>query len=209
MATKQETINRFHLYFDDGSALSSQEESDLYDKILFQVISNRPWEIYKKEHSGTQSTSVPYITLPSDFCFLTQNANHTSSDWAAQGPVVFVGSSYSPYPVVSWSDRRQYRNSAGYAYLDIVNSRLYFTSQPTSAQAVEFDYHFVPTALTSGQSPTFPARFHDIIYHGMLVDVNIIEMSDKAKSYAPENQKRYDDYLAAMAYWNSQLIQLN
>jgi len=206
--TKSDIITRFHLQYDDMSELSTQEESDLFDQIYTKVCTDRPWEFTRKVATGTQSTTVPYIALPADFAYLLQNANGEQVDTEANYPVIYVGTQYTPYKVVTFADRRRYLNKDGYAYIDIVNSRLYFTLQPTSANVVEYDYCATPVAITNNNSPAFPARFHDIIYYGMTVDANIIAMSDKAKSYAPENQQKYDDYLASMAYWNANLLQL-
>jgi len=206
--TKAEIIAKFHLFMDDTTELSSAEESDLFDKWYNKVMSNRPWEILRVPGTGTQSTTVPYIALPSDFAYLTQNHDDTGNNSYGEFPVIFVGANYDPYKVVNYADRRQYRTHGNVAYIDIVNSRLVFTVQPTAANAVEFDYIKVPAALTTGQSPVFPARFHDIIYHGMCTDEFVIEQSDKAKSYRAENLAAYNGYLEDMAFWNSQLIQM-
>lgn len=206
--SKGDILKKFELYYDDGTSLSSQEESDLFDKIYDAVCSVRPWEILRKVFTGTTSTSVPYIDLPSDFQYLSENGNYSTPDYIARGPVVFVGTNYTPYQVVSFADRRQYRTQSEVCYIDIVNNRLYFTVQPTTVQPVEFDYIHIPPPLALNESPIFPARFHDIFYHGMVIDQNIIEMSDKAKSYAPENKRYYEDTLKDMAYWNSKLVQL-
>jgi hypothetical protein len=206
--TKLETVTKFGLYMDDTSELSTDESSDLYDKVYSKVCADRPWEFTKTAFSGTTSTTVPYIALPSNFAYLVQNYNTPDISTEASRPIVFVGTTYDPYQVVSFSDRRQYRDQDGYCYIDVVNGRLYFTKQPASAVSVEFDYCAIPTALANGDSPAFPARFHDIIYHGMCIDSFIIQQSDKAKSYAPEHKTAYKDYLSDMAYWNSQLIQM-
>jgi len=205
--TKAEIITKFNLYMDDTSELSSQEESDLFDKVYRKINAMMPWEYTKSEGSGTTSTSVAYISLPSDFLFLTQNANHTTSNYEAEFPVIYRGSDYTEYEVISWSDRRQYRNS-NKAYVDYPNSRLYFTKTPTVAESVEFDYHASQTALTSGQSPSFPEQFHDAIYHYMCADSFTIQQSDKAKSYAKENWSNAEDIINEMKYWNSQLVQI-
>jgi hypothetical protein len=205
--TKGEIITKFTLYLDDQSELSSQEASDLFDKIYRKINASRPWEGTKKEGTGTQSTSVPYVSLATDFLYLTQNKNFSRSGEYAYGPVVLVGAQYTPYQVVSWSDRRQYRDKSGYAYIDLPNSRLYFTLQPVSADSVEYDYHSQMPALATGDTPWFPEEFHDAIYHGMCVDDFVIQQSDKAKSYQNVHEKQYADYLTNMAYWNSRLIQ--
>jgi len=199
--TKSEIITKFRLFMDDTTELSTQEESDLFDKIYLQVTSDRPWEFTKKAFTGTQSTSVPYIALPSDFAYLAIGKG-------GEKPVILVGSTYEPYEVINFADRRSYVNKKGYAYVDIVNNNLVFTAQPTDTLAVEYDYCAVPASLNSGQSPAFPARFHDIIYHGMCADEFMIEQSDKLKSYRNENLNKYRDYMDLMAYWNSRLVQI-
>lgn len=206
--TKSQIITKAQLYLDDASELSTQEFSDLFDKVYRIINSSRPWEGTKKEGTGTTSTSVPYVALETDFLYLTANNNATDNSVEASGPVVFRGTNYSPYKVVSWSDRRHYRDADGYAYIDFANGRLYFTKQPAVAESVEYDYHAQMPALGNNDSPWFPAEFHDAIYHLMCVDDFIIQQSDKAKSYASDNQKAADKILESMAYWNSQLVQI-
>lgn len=207
--TKGDIITKFELYMDDTTELSSQEESDLFDKIYSKVCDERPWQFARSAGTGTTSISVPYIALPSDFSYIANDGNRTDIASYAEGPIVFVGPNLSPYRVINFSDRRQYTDQDGYVYVDIANLRLYFTKQPASALAVEFDYQAVPASLTTTQSPAFPARFHDVLYHGMCSDDFIIQQSDKAKSYASEHKGAYDGYISRMALWDSRLVQLN
>lgn len=206
--TKSEIITKAQLYLDDTSELSTQEFSDLFDKMYRKVNADRPWEGTKKEASTTTSASVPYVALESDFLYLTANHNFTDSSYEANRPVVFRGANYSPYKVVSWSDRRQYRDVENYAYVDFANSRLYFTKQPTVVEAVEYDYHAQQAALSNSESPWFPAEFHDMLYHFMVSDDFMIQHSDKAKSYASENWAAGNAILERMYYWNAQLVQM-
>lgn len=203
--TKQETLTKFELYLDDMTELSSSEQSDLYDKIYRRVSSDRPWEATKKEFSGTANGET--LALPSDFLYLTANNNYTTSAEYADMPVIFIGSTYQPYKVVSWSDRRQYRNRSNVAWIDWVNGNLVFAKDPGS-KAVEYDYHAQMPVPALDESPWFPAEFHDVLYHGMCVDDFIINQSEKAKSYQQEHQRQYDMYIRDMSYWNSQLIQM-
>lgn len=193
---------------DDSSDLSSAEEINLFEKIYQKVSAEKPWEGTKTYTTGTLSTSVPYVSLATDFSFFTSNTNYTQNNEYANGPAILVGDTYRAYPIVSWSDRRQYLNQDGYAYLDYANSRIYFTKQPATAESYEYDYHKVPAALGASDSPWFPARYHDVIVHGMCVDSFIIQQSDKAKSYAQEHQTQYNRILGDMEYWNSQLVQV-
>ena len=205
--TKTEIIEKAQLYLDDSSELSSQEFSDLFDKCYRIINADRPWEGTKTAFTGSTVAGVAYVALPSNFLYLTANNNYNDQSEYANGPVVFRGADYTPYPVVSWSDRRQYRDQ-NMAYVDFAGSKLYFTVTPTVAEAVEYDYHAQQTALTTNQSPWFPAEFHDALYHMMTADDFIIQQSDKAKSYRSENLKAAKDIMESMAYWNSQLVQL-
>jgi hypothetical protein len=207
--TKSQLKDKFVLYLDDMSELSDAEVDELFDTKYNMVNSDRPWEGTKAEATGTTSTSVPYISLPSDFLYLTQNNNYTeTASELAKNPVIFVGADYAPYKVVSWSDRRQYREQANTAWLDIPNSRLVFAKQPVSALAVEYDYFKIMPALTDSDEPWFPAVYHEIMYHAMCIDDFIIQQSEKAKSYKKEHEDMYRDYLRRMAQWNASLIQL-
>jgi hypothetical protein len=206
--TKSQIIVKAQLYLDDMSELSTQEFSDLFDKMYRKVNSNRPWEGTKKEGSTTTSTSLQYVPLATDFLFLTQNANYTDSSDAAARPVIFRGDSYKKYEVVSWDDRRQYRNSDAHAWIDFPNKLLYFSKIPTVVESVEYDYHSAMPALALSESPWFPESYHDVLYHLMVADDFMIQQSDKAKSYRNDNLKAAEEYLDDMAYWNSQLCQI-
>lgn len=198
--TGSQIIAKFQLYTDDASEMSSQEELDLLNKIYHQVLDEKDWEFLKKEFSGTTSTSVPYIALPSDFKNIT--VNYDDRDGHPQ-QVVFVGPNYDPYIVIPFSQRRKYRDAGNYCYIDRRQSRLYFTKQPTQALAVEFDYIYVPDDLTTATSPVFDTNHHDIIYHGMRMEFYSIEQTDKARSYYLEDQQMYTKLLTRMANINS------
>jgi hypothetical protein len=195
--TKQQIITKFELYMDDMSELSTTESEQLFDKVYNKVNSSRPWEGTKAEFSDTAP-----ITLPDDFLFLTQNYNYTNENEYGSGPVVFVNG--DAIPVVNWSDRNRY--TSGVAYLDMRNNMLEFKDS-NDGKTVSFDYHASMPTLLNTESPWFPAVYHDVIYHGMCVDEFMIQLTDKAKSYAQEHQKQYDSYLSQLALWNARLIQ--
>lgn len=209
--TASEIISNFELYVDDSTELSTSEELALLNKIYKKIFTSRPWEFAKKTASG--SISGLEITLPSDFAYLCPNYQYTDNSVSSQqnsSPIViFVGSNYTPIKVVNFSDRRQYLNSVGYAYIDSRQGKLVFTAQPTET-TYEFDYVFVPADLTITDSPAVPIGFMDAIshaiYHGMAVDDMIIQLFDKAKSYAEVNEKKYQSYIADMAYINANLL---
>lgn len=205
--TKQEIITKAQLYLDDMSDLSKGEMGQLFDKMYNKINTSRPWEGTKKEFSGVTDGNN-YVSLPTDFLNLTENSNQTDSSYEAGRPVVFFDVTYTPLKVVSWSDRRQYRQSGSHAYVDIAGSKLYFTNTPASGKSVEFDYFSQMPTLALDEYPWFPAEFHDTIYHMMVSDDYMIQQSDKSKSYAAENRAAGEQFLEQMIMWNARLIQI-
>lgn len=209
--TVAEIISKFELFVDDMTELSASEELALVNKFFKKIFISRPWEFAKKTKSG--SISGIEIDLPTDFAYLYPNYNYTDnsigSEQNSSPVVIYVGSNYSPIKVINWSDRRRYYNQSGYAYVDISRNKLVFTVQPNET-TYEFDYIYIPADLTANGSLPVPIGVSDAmghaIYHGMCVDDMIIQLFDKAKSYAEENQARYQSYLNDIAYINSNLL---
>jgi len=187
MTTTQEILTRYELQVDDASELSSTEELALANEVYNEICNERDWEWLKSTFTGNTSTTVDYIALPSNFRQITPNKNNES--------VVFVGSDYSEYKVIPFSSRRDYRDADGYCYIDVPNSRLVFTLQPTEVKAVEYDYMTNPTDLTTSlvtpSVPLFNSKFWNVISYGMASKFNNIELSEKASSYQKENQLEY------------------
>lgn len=210
--TGAEIIAQFEQYVDDLTELSTTQELILVNKIYHKICDLRPWEFLKKEKTGTMTTTTT-IAFPDDFSHLLENFNYTdnsiSTEINSKPCVVFIssngGSTYNPFRVVNWSDRRQYVNTNGVCYIDYAASVITFPYAQSSGALYNFDYKSVPTNLTTGTSPVFPDRFQHAIYHGMAVDDMIIQLFDKARSYAKENQGAYKDYVDSMALWNANL----
>jgi hypothetical protein len=212
--TIQEVIALFQLYSDNSTELSESEEVVLANKKIQEIASDRPWEALKAQASGSISNSgTEYsITLPADFAFFTENNQTTDTsvgvDNNASPKVVFVGTNYAPYQIVNFSDRRQVRNMTRYAYLDLANSKIVFCGNPSAdGSTYEFDYIKVPATLALADTVTFPpARFQEMIAHAMAVDEELIEKFPRVNSYAKDNEFKYDNYLTALAYWNSNFV---
>lgn len=191
--TGQNIIDLFHTLTDDTSELSTTEELALANRI-YKKICIKPYEFLKKEATGTLSDTVPYIALPADFCFIPDTPVDDYSK------MVYVNG--SPIRVVSFSDRRE----QGVAYVDMTNSRLVLSTQP-KAVTYSFDYIRIPADLTLTTSPVFPVA-NEAIAFGMATDSFIIQQWDKAKSYANENQAKYESGIRDIDYYNSNLITL-
>jgi hypothetical protein len=212
MSTATELITIFETQVNDVTELSTSEELSLMNRVYQRVCNSRPWEFLKTPLTGTMSGSGVdgyYITQPADFGYFYENnewTDNTISNGATSAPIViYVGASKSPYKVINYSDRYKYLGSTGYAYLDLANSKIYFTGTPVST-TYYMDYIKVPATLVGASTPVIPTRFQDILVFGMATENDIIQLSPKAKSYAPENLSLYEQYLDDMALWNSRLI---
>jgi len=207
-------LNKFYLQVDDSSQLSDDEALELANDVYNDVANDREWEWLKASATGTTSTTVDYIALPSDFKNIVPNYNRYGINFGSAGvpvgysgdngseygstAVVFVWSTYTPYLVIPASQRMNHRDTSGFCYIDVPNKRLVFTKQPTSAEAIQYDYIKIPTDITASTSPIFDARFHKILAFGMAVQFNLLEQTDKALSYYKENSIQYEKTLGQM-----------
>jgi hypothetical protein len=206
----RDIITKFEQYVDDTTELSSQQELDLLDKVYQKVCMERDWEFLKAPASGTFSLNTPNIILPDNFSHLCENNQYTDNNMPVENnavpKVIFIGADYQPFQVVNWSDRRQYRNQSGFAYLDLPNNGITFSVPPAAVDTYEFDYIIVPEAIDDlTDEPIFPERFQPMLYHLMAIDDEIILHFPRANSYALDNKAAADDYMAQMALWNANL----
>lgn len=187
MDSTQDIITAFELYIGDETELSSVEELALLQKKYNEVLASAEWEFLKKVATG--SVSGTDITQPTDFDRMTTDQT------------IYIGSASQVFKVIPFTDRRKYVNQRGYFYYDAKNQK--FVSTQSVTDTYSFDYIYVPTALdTTSSNPVFPIRFYDMLYHAMCIDSDIINLSDKARSYAKENQIKYENILNDMRNWN-------
>lgn len=183
-------ITAFGLYFGDETSLSTAESLALLQKKYNEVLMSEEWEFLKTTASGTITSTD--ITQPTDFDRLTTDQQ------------IYIGSGSQNFQVIPYTNRRKYVNQRGYFYYDAKNGK--FVSTQTLNDTYSFDYIYVPPTLDLVSSnPLFPIRFYDMLYHAMCIDSDIINMSDKARSYAKENEGKYLQFLDAMKSWNKKL----
>lgn len=203
-------ITKFELQVADLTELSSQEELDLLNDKYQDVSMERPWEALKKKATGSltldATTGLYYITKPTDFSNFCENNQYTDNaipiENNAAPRVIFVGVAYTPYQIVNFSDRIQYRNTSNYCYLDLEAGKIYFCATPPDLTFYQFDYIRVPDDLTIATTPWMPNRFRKMLWFAMAVDDDILQKSPKAQSYAPENRQKYLDVMEKLNYWN-------
>lgn len=214
--TATEIIERFELQVDDLTELATQEELNLLNDIYLTDVCacGVPWEILKTAASGALAldpvTGLYYITIPDNFCYFVENNSYTDNtigiDNNASPKVIFVGANYDPFQIVNYSDRVQYRTHSGVAYADMGAGKIYFPVAPSDTSFYLFDYIRIPEALGLNDSPIFPARFHNMFQFAMATRNEIMQLSAKANSYAPDNQAKFLDIMDKMRLWNANLI---
>lgn len=198
----QTIIDAFELYTGNSLSISTSQELELAQKIYDQVLEEFEPEFLKKTLAGTLPTSVDYVAQPADFNRLTEKRlMYVAPDLSRQKG--------DEYYVVPFEDRRMYVNQKGYLYYDARQGRFIFTKQPDDAKEYEMDYIYVPPALDlTSSNPLFPIRYYPVIYHGMLINNDIIEMSEKARAYTQENTDQYTAWLNRLKDWNSRQTNL-
>lgn len=206
--TATEIIEAFELQVNDVTELSTAEELIILDRVYQRICASRYWEFLRTVGSGTMSSDATsyYITIPDDFSFFAENAQYTDNTMEYNGnatpKVIFVGSTYEPVQIVNMSDRRQYQNTC-VAYVDWVNNKIRFTTTPSST-TYEFDYIKKPAVLTANDYPVLPGQFHDMLAIAMAVENDILQLSEKARSYQRENEAKLKSDMDNLIYWNAQ-----
>jgi len=194
LTTTSDIIEKFELFIGDSTELSSSEELDLCQKIYNKILASEEWEFLKKEATGTIAGTD--ITKPTDFDRFTSDQT------------IYLGTKYSPRTMIPFQSRRDFTNQKGYFYYDVRQGKFVFTA--SESDTYSYDYIMVPPLLdTTSSNPLLPTRFYDAIYHGMCVDADIINLSDKARSYAQLNQNKYDSILADAKAWNKSISGYN
>lgn len=213
--TVAEIIDKFEAQTDDATELSTDEELALFNRTLAKIYDDRPWEFLKREATDNFSTASKYLTLPTGFGYVVENAQTSdNADQAAFNGAQKViysydGTYYTPlYQFVNWSDRRTYSGKSGYAWVDLLNTRVELSSLPTTTNAYSFDYKYQPSELLVtdvGSAILLPQRFRPMIWFAMAVDDDLLLRYPKEKSYAPENNAKYESYMRDLASWNARL----
>lgn len=194
MNNSQDIITAFELYIGDETELSTVEELALLQKKYNEILMSEEWEFLKKTATGNISGTD--ITQPVDFDRMTSDQH------------IYLGSNENIYNVIPFTDRRKYRGLDTTFYYDALNEK--FVSTKTLNDSYSYDYIYVPPALDLVSSnPVFPIRFYPMLFQAMCIDSDIINLSDKARSYAGQNQQQYQSYLDSMKSWNKKLSGFN
>lgn len=205
--TTQDVIKKFEIYKDDTSELATQEEVDLANKILDEIYNDGPWEWLRKSYTGN-TTEAGAITAPGDFRHFMDNWTDDDTSTTMNKKVVFVGPLNIPYQIIPMQARIRYAGLGQYAYYDKVAGKIKFLDNLAQGTSVTFDYQYNPTAVTISDTIPLPEGFEHMVYHGMAVDDDFIQMFEKARAYTTENQTKYNMYMTKLRRYNNSLINL-
>lgn len=210
MARVADIITSFELEVNDMTELSSSEELLILNRV-YKRICLTPYEFLKTNATGNiqSDATSSYITLPSDFRYLSNNGDFSeqnmSYDENLKFRIVYLGPEYSRYKVINYSDRLQYRNQTGYCYLDLGGNKIRFCNTPTQT-TYSFDYIKTPPTLTTADAPLWPEDFDVVIVYGMAQENEVLQRSDKARSYKDDYEVKYQQALRDLKLYNAQMI---
>lgn len=191
--TGQQIIDRFELYTDDTTELSSVEELILANDKLRVIYMEQPWEFLRRRKTGTVEADGK-ISVPADFDEFLENYNDDSTVSEPLMKVVYIGSQNNPYRVIPMGQR----NMTGFGnvcWYDPSDKKINFAQSPGAGALYEFDYKTSPDDLTVGTSPLLPPEYHPMVVFAMLIDEEIIQKSEKARSNMQDNAIQYQRYM--------------
>lgn len=201
-------IEEFGLQNGDTSDLSTSESLTVLNRVYRSVLDSKDWLFLMKKLNLT-TNGTDRIALPEDFKKFVASGQYTEKFIDAKYPfVIFLGPEKTHYYYVNYLDREQYKDQSNYFYIDLTTNEIVFTQIPNSGLSVTGDYIYSPDDIESNTYPVFPAEYIDILVYGMTLDDFIIQLFDKARSYAPENKMKYDKRLAEMKSWNDSFIHI-
>ena len=188
--TGEQIIERFDLYPDDTTELSTDEELEVANDKLRLIYMEQSWEFLRRNKSGTIESDGK-ISTPIDFDEFMENYAEDSD--IPNMKVVYIGNG-APYVVIPMGQRnaRQYTNSC---WLDPADNKINFSQSPGSGTPYQFDYKTSPDDVTADTSPALPPEYHPMVVFLMLIDEEIIKKSEKARSNMQDNAVQYQTYL--------------
>lgn len=190
--TGQEIIQRFEIYTDDTTELSSDEEIMLANDKLRVIYMEQPWEFLRRSKTGAIESDGK-ITVLSDFDELMENYSDDPSINEPLQKVIYIGNK-QPYFFIPMGQRNA-NQSSNVCWYDPSTNKINFASSPGAGVAYEYDYKISPDDITVNTSPKLPAEYQLMLVFAMLIDEEIIKKSEKARSNMEINQVQYQRYM--------------
>lgn len=208
-----EITQKFELYTDDTTELSTEEEIALANDKAKLIYMEMPWEFLRKAFSG--STNVDgTVSAPADFVHFMHNYSEDPTQVLPDQSVVYLNK--TPYFVVPMGARNNFNQNNGvYGNQNICwynpsTGKIEFPVTPGSGVLAEFDYQYQPADFTDVTSPVAPrgldTQFGMAIVHLMCIDDDVIQKSEKARSNITENNAMYQKILSNLKHHNAKFF---
>lgn len=166
--------------------MSDEEILALLIRKWRDILIESPWSFLLKTATGTVTASG--IALPADFSELIpmeHNIHESRNTPTKKG--VFIGSYF--VPAIAYSARKQ-QDNADVCWWNPTNSTIEFANDKNGS-AYTFDYKYRPDSFTTTTVPVFERDMESVIVDLALLDAEVIAMSEKARSNAQMNTRRY------------------
>lgn len=193
MQTTQDIIDFFETLVTD--TLDSVAVLVLINQADAIIRATRPWEILKSEDaSKSRSSGDTFLTaktLPTDF--------HRPYKF-------YVGDSQRrPLKRIKFEDRRKFKDSPGFYYIDYKTGNYYITNG-TQEGTIYNNYIYKPVAITLSTTPVFPSDYWPIYAYCMSkIFMGGIDNDDRSLASVPEWISDKRELWDAMVTWDAEL----
>ena len=184
--TGSQIVKKFELWTDDQTELSTDEEYFLANEKAKEIYNENAWEFLRKSATGSfAGGEIDLNTVAPDFKFMMMNYSEDPTYGTPDKTVVYVGN--APYRVIPAAMRKQ--NNGNVCWVDVANNKIKFNS--SIGGEFEFDYQYSPEDFTAETFTAMPIDHDMIIVYAMLVDDDIIQKVEKARSNIKENSAMF------------------
>lgn len=201
--TGSDIIKKFELWTDDQTELSTAEELFLANEKQREILNEGVWEFARKSAGGSFSNGeIDLSTVAPDFKHIMSNYCDNDQYTTPTDAVVYVNE--TPYKVIHMGMRQQLK-ARPVCWIDPTQNKIKFSDTGTSG-LFSFDYQVSPPDFTEETAPLIPVDHRMTIVYAMLLDDDIIQKTEKARSNIKENMSQYIKLLSNLKSYNAKFI---
>lgn len=201
-----ELLKQFTVQTDDQTELSTDEMLSLADNKVKEIYVDTVWEFLRKSATGTFSSgSIDLTTVAPDFLFAMPNYSEDTVYMTPEVPVVYV--SDRPYKIIPMGLRGQMKGR-DVCWVDSVQNKIVFDNT-SLAGTFSFDYQYIPSAITQSSTEILvntKGMYDTAVLYSMLIDDDIIQKTEKARSNVNENTARFQSIMSKLKSYNAKFI---
>lgn len=200
----QQILEVFDLYSGDLTEFSTEEKLIIANTKLREIYTDGVWEFLRKIATGTVSgNEIDLSVSHPDFSLFMASYTDDPTYRNPDRRVLFLNNTQE-IEIVPMASRKSQPSGSIFAYEDIVNAKLVF-STPVSG-TYEFDYSYVPNDITESTTSALPAGYESVLIYKMLTDSDVIERMEKARTNYKENMLLAQLEMSKLKSWNANKI---